>query len=353
MKYSVEKQIEYKSLLMRTRVPHTAYAVARKEIARSYHALGTTSFPQCQQLLGVSRSGKSMLAMDFLDGYPSRRTEAGNIHEIVYACIPPKGTTKGLLENLLRALGDPHWDRGAESRKLASLINLLEGCKCRAIILDEFQHLADKGQKNQNLQFTINFIKSLVEPNKWLLIASGLPSANRVIEQDAQLRNRFPNALTLPRFDWFDHELRGEFMGVLGCFQKALKVFDLPQLDSEEMTMRFYLATGGLIGLLTRILQRAVEDAVDENRRAISMKHFSEAFEREVRFAHHYGANGPFKMKVAEAPMGQCLKEVAHLIESEGVELPDAQTEVIIKTSNKTVTKRQHTTELGLAFGAS
>ena len=352
MKLAAAKKEEYKTLLKRTRVPHTSYEEARKELDRAFDALGTTSFPQCRHLSAVSRTGKSMLVTDFQERSPTIRTDEGSVSKIVYACIPPKGTTMGLLENLLFALGDPYWERGSESRKLARLINLLEKCKCRAMILDEFQHLADKGQKNAALQFTIDFIKSLLDPNKWLLIASGLPSADSVIRKDPQLRNRFPPALKLPRFDWFDYRLRGEFMGVLTAFEEALHPFDLPRLGCEEMAMRFYLATGGLIGLVTRILQRAVEIGLEENRLTITNGHLTEAFEREVWFAEEYHGIGPFKMKINKISIDNKLKVAGGLVEAEKSEVYQSQTEVIIKSSEagKVVTKATHNKEMAMAL---
>lgn len=343
MKWTAEMQAAYRTLLKNTRIPHTAYHDARKELDKAFLKLGTTSFPQCRQLSGVSRSGKSLLVRDFQTQSPSQRLQEGLISTIVYACIPPKGTVLGLLENLLYAMGDPYWERGSESRKLARLITLMEKSQCKAIVLDEFQHLVDKGQ-NRVLKLTIDFIKSLIEPNKWFLIVSGLPNANRIIEQDPQLRNRFPPALTLPRFDWFDEDLQGEFMGILNAFAQALHPFDLPELGCEEVAMRFYLATGGLIGLVTKILQRAVEDAVDDRRHTIRLQHLGDAFQQEIRFADHYGAINPFHMKVDAPSVGQRLKEASTLVEPDDDDGHVTQAKVHVQsvTNRKKVTKAAH-----------
>jgi hypothetical protein len=348
MSMSAERKMEYRTLLKKVIINHTAYVKASKELRKAYNALGTTSYPLCRHVGGVSRSGKSVLVTAFQDQAPPVRTEEGQITQIVYACIPPKGTTMGLLENLLCALGDPYWERGTESKKLARLINLLDKCQCRAIILDEFQHLSDKGQKNRALQFTVDFIKALVEPNKWLLIATGLPGSSRVIERDAQLRYRFPPTLMLPRFDWFDATLRGEFMGVLKAFQHALVPFDMPALSSEEMAMRFYLATGGLIGLVTKILQRSIEDAVEENRRVIEIAHLEEAFKNEIWFATTYADAGPFKMKLDSTSMGRCLQDLPALLEGSPNEDGKSGANILVKkaTHEKPVTKAAHKREM-------
>lgn len=325
----------YRGLLKTIRIPHPAYALAITELERAYDTVGHTDFPQCRQLKGPSRGGKTCVIKDFMAHAPASRRTDGLQCPIVYAHIPPKGTTMGLIENLLNALGDPHWARGSESNKLSRLILQLTACGCRMIVLDEFQHLADKGQ-NKTLKRTVDFIKALVDPNQWALVASGLPEASRVIDLDPQLRGRFDAPLDMPRFDWTDGVLHEQFRGVLIAFEEAIAPFDIPPLDSEEMALRFYLATGGLIGLVAKLLQRAIHDAIADKRFTIALHHLNAAFRQAIRFSTQVAVgDGPFEIKLLGISLDERLSQIVRMAtvseyvdeaESSVIELAPART---------------------------
>lgn len=304
---------DYRDLLSRITIPHPAFELAGVELERAYDSVGRTSFPQCFQLLGPSRAGKTCVIKRFVAKYPPVR-EPERLHvRVVYAPIPPKGTPAGVMENLLKALGDPMWARGSQTNKLSRLLTLLEKCGCRMIVFDEFQHLIDKGQ-NQTLKQTRDWLKALVEPNQWALVASGLSDSRSAIDQDEQLRGRFDPFVAIRRFDWGDAELHEQFRGVLSAFQQAMTPFDLPSLEGDEMALRMYLATGGLIGLLVKLLHRAVEDAIRAKRVTISKAQLELAFRRAIRFASDIpSGKGPFEVPLVGVAVEPHLEQVVRL----------------------------------------
>jgi len=299
----------YRNLLARIRIPHPAFELAGNELDHAYRSIGHTEFPRYVHITGPTRSGKSCIVKDFLKKHPPIRLEEGMHQPVLYASIPPKGTTMAVIENLLQALGDPYWARGTESNKLSRLLIYLTECGCRMVILDEFQHLVDKGQ-NKKLRGTVDFIKALAEPNRWGLVAAGLNESRAAIDMDAQLSARFDAPVEIPRFEWTDAVLHDQYRGVLVSFQEALAPFEMPSLESEEMALRFYLATGGLMGLIVKILQRSIEDAIDDRRKMIAMTHLNRAFRRAIRFSDRTRVgNGPFEMKLFGAPVDELRKE--------------------------------------------
>ncbi|HEV2681400.1 MAG TPA: TniB family NTP-binding protein [Rhodanobacter sp.] len=303
----------YRDLLSRIRIPHPAFELAGCELMHAYRGVGYSDFPRYLQLSGPSRAGKTCLVTDFMKTAPAIQRQEGLHRPIVYAPIPPKGTTMGVIENLLRALGDPHWARGTETNKLSRLLLQLSECGCRMIVLDEFQHLVDKGQ-NKTLKRTVDFIKALAEPNRWALVASGLSEAQAAIDGDAQLSGRFDAPLEIARFEWTDAVLHKQYRGVLAAFEEALAPFELPSLEGEELALRFYLATGGLMGLIVKLLQRVIEDAIDEERLTIRMPHLNDAFRRAIRFASRLrDGDGPFEMKLFGAPLEERRGEAVRM----------------------------------------
>lgn len=172
---------------------------------------------------------------------------------------------------MLYALNDPLYDKGTENRKTLRLRKLMRQCKTVMVIIDEFQHFYDKvSHKVQH--HVADWLKILVDDTRVALVVAGLPSCKAVIEQNEQLAGRFLAPLVMPRFDWQRNESREEFIAILGAFHEALTPhFELPVLDGPEMAFRFYYATGGLIGYLTKLLRQLVWNAQDKRQTVLSL----------------------------------------------------------------------------------
>jgi hypothetical protein len=128
-----------------------------------------------------------------------------------------------------------------------------------------------------------DWLKILVDDSKVALVVAGLPSCTAVLDQNEQLAGRFLSPVFIPRFNWLHTDHRSEFCAILSAFQESLgEHFDLPELDSENMAFRFYCATGGLIGYLTKTLRQVVWDALDNGRRVIALKDLELAHKKAV-----------------------------------------------------------------------
>jgi hypothetical protein len=288
----------YSDIFKRFTVPHDTYKLIRNELELCLARVGRSRFPRCLHIIGETRAGKTFLIENFLLRHSEARRKDGLMACVVYACIPAGGSAEGLCEALLFKLGDEYAHRGSLRTKTARLIRLLQKVGCRMVILDNFQHLCDKGQ-NARLFMTSDWLKDLVDTNEWALVCVGLPESEAVIRRNEQLIGRFDATLELGRFDWNNNDSALAFRGVLRSFSKSLKPFVFPDLGSQEMALRFYFATGGLIGLVSRILERAVQDAIDANATTISLESLQAAFSRAIWFANKLPKNmQPFQGKV-------------------------------------------------------
>lgn len=311
---------QYKNLVGSIRIDHAAYEAILDLIVEAFEDAISESLeaheaavPSCQLVVGESRTGKSTVAHDVMARFAPARGRAGVQQSIVYAAAPPKGTVKAILEQLLRALGDPHWARGSESNMTQRLLTLLRGVGCRMIIIDEFQHLSDKGQKKL-LARTADWLKNLVEGKEWALVAMGLPEAQSVINANAQLKTRFDRTLVMPLFDWNDDRSRAQFKAILTSLVRALSPFELPDLGNHEMALRMYLATSGRIGLFVKLMDRAVKTAVRKGDPRIRLEDIAVAFERSIWFAEDFPLpGGPFRGDIGLCQNSALLTSVMHL----------------------------------------
>lgn len=262
-------------------VPHTAMAKALTRIEQCFKASEGSSEPICIALIGEARTGKSRVLEHSESKHPKLRLHDGLRVPIVRVKTPSNPTTKGLAEVMLRAIGDPNPGKGTETNMTARLITLLGVAETKMITVDEFQHFYDK-KSHKVMHHVADWLKLVVDESHVVLVVSGLPSCQAVLNQNEQLAGRFMSPIRMPRFDWLNPDLRNEFIAILGAFQEGLAHFDMPQLNSDEMAFRFYCASGGLIGYVAKILRQAVWNAIDAESKVISLHDFSVAHRLSV-----------------------------------------------------------------------
>lgn len=286
---------KYMDLVRSIRIDHFAYAGVLNALDYALDSAGHSANPVLLHIMGEYRTGKSCVLRDFMARYPKQRGDDGIQQVIVYAIVPHDGSVRGLLSALLRAFGDPCWARGSILDQTGRLLGFLRGTGCRMIILDEFQHLSDKGQKKR-LDNTTDWLKNLLEDAPWALVAAGLPESSAVLNRNAQLgAGRSDATLTMPLFDWRNGSSRAEFRGILRAFIAEMRPFELPDIGSEELAFRTYLATNGRVGLLAKLMDRAVHNAIRAQTTKIRLQDISEAFQQAIWFAPRFPLEGgPF-----------------------------------------------------------
>lgn len=310
-----------------------SFTLIHKCLRRMLFESGMTSTPACKLIIGHSRSGKSFAIREFEALFPAVRTPAGLKKEVIYVQAPIQGTIKGLMQALLEALGDPHWESGTNSTLLARLKKLLRSVGCKMIIIDEFQHLADKGQQAK-LKHTTDWLKGLVEVASFCIVCVGLPESELIIRRTEQLRTRFDATIEVPVYDWTNDYSRKNFRSVVACIQKSMFPFQVPDLSSAPFSLRLFIASGGRIGLLSKLFDRAVKNAIWDNCTVIGLDDFDVAFREAISFASEIPiANGPFLGEL-DANATKTLCSTAMVL-AQHVPMEEADAKTHVGTLNK------------------
>lgn len=264
-------------------VPHTAFRNGLESLEQSFRNASIIRDPIGYFLCGESRSGKSRLAEEFLEAHPEKRTERGLEFPVLYVTVPSKPTVKGLAAEILRMLKDPMPDKGTEQNMTSRLLKLLKECQVRVLILDEAQHFVDKSSNYSLIHHVSDWLKLLLSESKVVTVIAGLQYAQMILSQNEQLRGRFANNINLPRFNWENESSRSEFLGLLAGFNELMaQDFTLPNLGSNNVALRFYLASGGLTGYVFNILRKSVWNVVDADRFIITLEDLDLAYRQTV-----------------------------------------------------------------------
>ncbi len=284
-----------RALVKTIRVGFHAYGSVLDALDDAYDDVPYASSPICLHVVGPPRVSKSSVVREFEARYPLERTDEGLVKPVLYVGIPSDGTIKGILHSALRALGDPNFSKGTRDQQTLRLRRLLIEVGCRMVILDELQHLCDKGQKRL-LDRASDWLKTLVEDKQFALVLVGLPESQSVITANPQLVDRFRAPLWIKPFDWSDSGDRSEFRGVLQSFRNELAPYELPDLaGSVDLSFRCYLACAGKIGLLTLILDEAMRSAYRRQHPAVGLEELQAAYDSAIYFAGAFPVpDGPF-----------------------------------------------------------
>jgi len=270
-------------------VPHPKFEEAMHRIEQCFRFAEEAGEPSCLAVIGEARTGKTRVLNSCLLKHPGSRLDDGINMPIVYIKAPAKPTVKGMAELLLEALKDPNPARGTEIERTRRLKTLMPKTGTRLLMIDEFQHFVDKGS-TAVMYLVADWLKILVDDVRCSLVIAGLPRCQAVIDQNEQLAGRFLAPVNLSRFRWENVEQRADFIGILESFHRKLYPFiGLPELHSDPMAFRFWCATGGLIGYLTKLLRRSICNAVAQNSGRVTLTDFSVAH-RECMW-HELGSN--------------------------------------------------------------
>lgn len=122
-------------------------------------------------------------------------------------------------------------------------------------------------------------IKDIHDKTGACFLLVGNPAAERVLERDGQIRRRFDDVIYLPAYDWTDQVQAGEFCSVCKSLWRAMGIPVDPLLEENIVLFceRLYFVSTGIIGELIKLLSKAEEIRIFEEKPIIDAKVFYQA----------------------------------------------------------------------------
>jgi hypothetical protein len=246
--------------LKNLRISHARYDAAMAALRDAIKLAGAHG--TCIPLLGPTRVGKTDLVEAICNELVTESAGPGYMlptPDLIQGFIRPKPNDAEIYAAIIRAIGA----RVAPNTKLAVLQDRVQELVyqrgIKYIVLDECSHCAEPGA-NLTRRAAADHIKTVIDQSGAVVILTGLPKFQRLIDQNEQLSARSMASIYLLPYRWSDQEDRQEFVAVTYSIFDHLEDVGIElEFDPLDMTRRLYAATGGRVGLVVELIEAALK----------------------------------------------------------------------------------------------
>lgn len=279
--------------------PQVAENLERIEELFNYHCVDEE--PEHIMLIGDPGTGKSTLLKSVAQEHPPIERDDFTEVPVLYARVPPNCTIKKLAGAMLLALGSPFWNKGTEEDRSFQLGKLIPACRTRLIILDEINHVVDRGQSKSH-ESVADWIKHFSTQVAVSLVLAGIRRSRQLLNANDQFADRFREVLELEPLGVGDESQIEEFFRVMEAFEDVLDGVPHIDLKSRDMLTKLAFATAGRLRNIRRLLVRSIKLASQEPEFFISEGIIERAF-LEVIFKRATPQQNPFSAKFRKTPL--------------------------------------------------
>lgn len=228
-------------------------------------------------VLGEPGVGKSRLLEHFLSQHPPVNTPETTFVPVLYAETPSDCTPKKLATQLLRAMGSPLWNKGNEQELTHQLLVLLEKCRTKVVLLDEVNHLVERGGVKTHYQLG-DWLKLTARQAHIPFVLAGTEHARELLNVNEQLRSRFRETIVLLPFTFATPEGALQARSALKVFHGLLGDVDRLDITSEKVANLILFATHGRLREIRKLLVRWVEIGFQKRKPSLTLCELAKAF---------------------------------------------------------------------------
>jgi len=202
-------------------------------------------------LVGETNNGKTMLASRFVRQHSG---SADGKRTVLMVQAPPVPDENRFYAGILEALNAPYRPQETAARRHVQVLRLLRGVGLRMLVIDEIHHIL-AGHYAKQRRF-LNVLKYLGNDLQIPLVGVGTLDALRAVQTEPQVASRF-DPIALSRWQWSK-----EFLVLLASFERVLPLRERSHLIAEPLARKLLSWSEGMIGELSRLLNRAAETAI-------------------------------------------------------------------------------------------
>ena len=246
--------------------------------------------------LGV---GKTTLVKAFLRDYPRKETDEETNIPVLLVKVPVPATVKGFTSRILKAFGDPAFNKGSTISQTLRIYDYIRDCRTDLVVFDDFQHFIDRDSLLV-LRTLSDWLKNLIDETGKPIIVVGMPSCDAVLDepQNEQLRRRFSRRECLEPFSWRNKEEQKKLRHFLNLVDEQLPLLGCSHLADTGTASLIQKATGGVIAYIMKLIRRAAALAIKDGVEKIDYDHLGQAYE-ELLASNNPTKPNPFVITTA------------------------------------------------------
>lgn len=252
----------------------------------------TNAEPDHLLVLGESGVGKSRLLEHFVSLHPRIESTECTLVPVVYAETPNDCTPKKLATELLRAMGSPLWNKGNEQELTHQLLVLLKACKTHIVLIDEANHLVERGGVKSHYQLG-DWVKLTARQARIPFVLVGTERARDLLVVNEQLRSRFRETIVLHPFSFETSQSTLRARSALKVFHDLLGDVDKLDISTETIARLVIFATHGRLREIRKLLIRWAEIGFRKSKPSLGINDLARAFD-EVIFPETPKNRNPF-----------------------------------------------------------
>lgn len=256
---------------------HTDFNAAQDRIRECHESVKDGLGKEHLKVLGPSGAGKTTLLRDYAANYPRYEADDRTIVPVLYARIPARPTIKKVATSLLRALGSDYADKGDEESRTHQLLTLLAECGTELLLIDELQHLVDRGGKKTHALIA-DWIKDVVDQFDGACVLAGLTRSQLLDAANEQFARRFSSEFYMGRFDPTTDAGVTLVRGVQWALCRQLDLKLASDFNETNLGTRTAFATDGIMGYITKLFVAVSRMLRREKAEHARLDHFARAF---------------------------------------------------------------------------
>lgn len=247
---------------------------------------------------GSTGAGKSTLLKVYALQQCEKRHENQNAHgdwtmarPVLYTTCPGRVTVNSMVEQMLREVGDPAWNRGKFSVQEERLKRYLRDCSVEVVIIDDLHLLLTATQTPHHFQRCTRWLQTLIKGCNITFVVVGVDGeVDTVMESNKQLQRLFKRKELEP-FGFKTEPQIKQFNGLIRSFEKAHQLeYEGKKKEERLMFLRqVHAATGGYVGfvaylfdeVLALTLDQLTDDIITSHK--VSRQRFAQAFDDRLR----------------------------------------------------------------------
>ena len=256
------------------------------------------------RLSQLSQAGKTRTFTEYRRQLMSRTllaTGARNPYQVLYLGLEVRVTVKMMCCQILRMLGDPHWDKGNTDEIKQRTREFMHARGVELLFVDEIQHLARESTDRTDVT---DELKRFLDMGIVPVVFAGNEESRAFFERNSQLASRLGPPLELSPVDAGETAQLVAFKQFCADLDAAMvsahAIGASSKLNEPTQLNGLLVASGGHIGRVCRIVEAALEHAVLREADFIELFDLSYAVET-FAIPQEYTATNPFKTGVPPA----------------------------------------------------